>query len=278
MCREHHMDAKAMVKEPWSTMCKQLRALMCLVFCCGLLAVHHPAHGTGDNAGFQSQARFSAYLDHVYSSCGLQDKLDKEVFDYAMIGYFNLKQQDSLKKPDILSIVDYTQPSTRKRFFVLDLSRQKLLFNSLVAHGKNTGDKYARAFSNRPESKQSSLGFIVTGETYYGKHGLSLRLKGAEDDFNSNCLQRYIVVHGADYASEDFIEQYGRLGRSWGCPALPREVSRQVIQKIQDGTCFFSFYRDEDYLQSSELLDRGCALDAFSGAKPQGRTERRTGS
>ena len=257
---------------------EQLRALMCVLFCCGLMSVHSPAFGTGDNAGFTSRARFSAYLDHVYSSCGLQDKLDKEVFDYAMIGYFNLKQQHSLKKPDILSIVDYTQPSTRKRFFVLDLSRQKLLFNSLVAHGKNTGEKYAMAFSNRPASKQSSLGFIVTGETYHGKHGLSLRLKGAEDDFNSNCLQRYIVVHGADYASEDFIEQYGRLGRSWGCPALPREVSGQVIQKIQEGTCFFGFYRDEEYLQSSELLDLGCALDAFTEAKPQGRPRRDPGS
>lgn len=257
---------------------KHLRALLPILLCCGLLAVHSPVSGTGDTAAVISQDRFSAYLDEVYSSCDLENKLDKDVFDYAMIGYFNLKKKDHLKKPSILSIIDYTQPSTRKRFFVLDLSRQKLLFNSLVAHGKNSGENFAKNFSNRPNSKQTSLGFTVTGETYYGKHGLSLRLRGAEDGFNSNNLQRYIVVHGADYASEDFIRQHGRLGRSWGCPALPRDVSKPVIHKIQDGTSLFSFYRDEEYLNSSELLDVDSALDGFSEGMPQSSTRRGAGS
>lgn len=214
-----------------------------------------------------SRVKFWTYLDQVYDNCDLTGRLDRDVFDYAMIGYFNLRQKNYLNNPKILSIADYSQPSTAKRFFVLDLNREQLLFNSLVAHGKNTGKTYARWFSNRPDSKQSSLGFVVTEDTYYGKHGLSLRLKGTEERYNSNCLQRYIVVHGADYATEDFVQEYGRLGRSWGCPALPRDVSCQVIDRIQDGTCFFSFYNDEEYLASSEFLDFEAALDAFAGAE-----------
>ena len=186
-----------------------------------------------------------------------------------MIGYFNLRRQDFLKKPDILSIADYSQPSRAKRFFVLDLQKEELLFHSRVAHGKNTGEQYAKSFSNRPNSKQTSLGFIVTEDTYFGKHGLSLRLKGTEERYNSNCFQRYIVVHGADYASENFVQQYGRLGRSWGCPALPRDVSSRVIDHIRDGTCFFSYSDDEEYLGSSEFLDYEAALDAFIKLRPQ---------
>ena len=212
------------------------------------------------------QKRFFAYVDELYQNCGLEGKLSKDAFRYAMIGYFNLKDGNYLKNPDILSIADYSLPSTEKRFFVLDLKKETLLYNSLVAHGRNTGLKYARRFSNIPESKKSSLGFTVTGETYYGKHGLSLRLRGTEKGFNSNALQRYIVIHGAEYVSEDFIDRFGRLGRSWGCPALPEEISNRVIRNIEDGTCFFSYYQDEKYLNSSDFLDLSTALNEFKDA------------
>lgn len=209
------------------------------------------------------QRRFFDYLDQIYANCDLEGKLDKDVFQYAMIGYFNLKNKDYLKNPEILSIADYNLPSTEKRFFVLDLEEEELLYNSFVAHGLNTGNNFARRFSDQPDSKQSSLGLIVTGQTYYGKHGLSLRLRGTEKGINSNCLQRYIVIHGAEYVSEEYIDKYGRLGRSWGCPALPEEISGKVIRNIEDGTCFFSYYQDEEYLNSSDFLDLPTALSEF---------------
>ncbi len=209
------------------------------------------------------QKRFFAYVEELYTNCELEGKLSKDAFQYAMIGYFNLKKRDYLKNPEILSIVDFSLPSTKKRFFVLDLKRKTLLYNSLVAHGRNTGYKYARRFSNVPESKQSSLGFTVTGDTYYGKHGLSLRLRGTEKGVNSNALQRYIVVHGAEYVSKEFISRFGRLGRSWGCPALPEGISDKVIRNIEDGTCFFIYFQDDKYLNSSDFLDLPTALSEF---------------
>ncbi|MCF8107073.1 MAG: murein L,D-transpeptidase catalytic domain family protein [Desulfohalobiaceae bacterium] len=228
-----------------------------------MLPVITQARGRGLQIEKKIQNRFSAYIDELYTNCELEGKLSKDAFQFAMIGYFNLKNKNLLKNSDILSIVDFSLPSTKKRFFVLDLKKETLLYNSLVAHGRNTGYTYARRFSNVPESKKSSLGFTVTGETYYGKHGLSLRLRGTEKGFNSNALQRYIVVHGAEYVSEEFIDRFGRLGRSWGCPALPEEISDRVIRNIEDGTCFFSYFQDEEYLNSSEVLDLSTALAEF---------------
>jgi hypothetical protein len=228
-----------------------------------MLTVSAQALGRGFYKAKMRYERFFTYIDEVYTNCELEGKLNKAVFTYAMIGYFNLKSKNYLKNPDILSITDFSLPSTQKRFFVIDLKNEVLLHNSLVAHGRNTGYTYARRFSNRPDSKQSSLGFTVTGETYYGKHGLSLRLRGTEKGVNSNCLERYIVVHGADYVSEEFIAKYGRLGRSWGCPALPEEMTRQVISNIEDGTCFFMYYRDREYLDTSDFLDLSTAALAF---------------
>ena len=129
-----------------------------------------------------------------------------------------------------------------------------MLFNTLVAHGKNTGEEYAHYFSNNPSSLQSSLGFYLTKEAYTGSHGLGLKLIGLEAGFNDRAAERAIVMHGASYVCNEFIDQYGRLGKSWGCPAVPFELHEQIINTIKDGTCLFIYYPDKAYLAASKLI------------------------
>ena len=155
----------------------------------------------------------------------------------------------------IITLIDFSLPSTEKRLWVLDLSRGELLFNDLVAHGKRTGENLAHAFSNRPGSNQSSLGAFVTGTTYTGKHGLSLRLKGLEPGINDRAEEREIVVHGADYVSEDIAKVLGRLGRSQGCPALRPAAAPRIIETIKDGTFLFAYYPDPDLRRTSTYLN-----------------------
>jgi hypothetical protein len=143
---------------------------------------------------------------------------------------------------------------------VLDLEAGRRVFRELVAHGVNTGENWATAFSNTLGSRQSSLGLFRTTSTYQGRNGYSLRLEGLEPGFNDLALERTIVVHGAWYVSEAFAKEHGRLGRSWGCPALPKRVARKVINTIKDGSLLFIYYPDEVWLASSELLN-GCAAD-----------------
>lgn len=139
-------------------------------------------------------------------------------------------------------MVDFSLSSKENRLWVIDLNKNTILFQSLVAHGRNSGNEFADEFSNKPESHQSSLGLYLTGETYIGKHGYSLRLDGQEKGINSNARDRAIVIHGADYVSENFIKQHGRLGRSFGCPSLPNEVSKEIIDAIKDKSCLFVYY------------------------------------
>src|SRR5690606_1715776 len=136
------------------------------------------------------------------------------------IGYYQLKKECKIQK-EILTIIDFTLPSSQKRMWVIDMKENKVLYNTVVSHGKNSGKEYATRFSNRPESHQSSLGFYATAETYIGKHGLSLRLDGLEKGINDNARMRDIVIHGASYANESWVDAQGWLGRSYGCPALP---------------------------------------------------------
>jgi hypothetical protein len=124
----------------------------------------------------------------------------------------------------------------------------------LVAHGKNSGENFAESFSNVPESLMSSPGFFITAETYTGKHGYSLRVDGLEKGINDNARVREIVIHGADYVSDDYIKKYGRLGRSWGCPALPAALSNKIIDKIKEGTCLFVYSTDKNYNKNTEFL------------------------
>jgi hypothetical protein len=166
---------------------------------------------------------------------------NKNSFTAAFEGYFKLKEQGVFQK-EILTIIDYSLSSNQDRLWVIDLKNNSILYQSLVAHGRNSGQEYAAKFSNISESYKSSLGFYVTGETYFGKHGYSLRLDGLEKGVNSNARERAIVVHGADYVSEKFISQNGRLGRSLGCFALPQELKQELIDLIKDKSCLFAYY------------------------------------
>jgi hypothetical protein len=187
----------------------------------------------------------------LWRSCFPDGSVQPELLQAAMTGYH---RTDSLRKKNILTIMDMTRPSSAERFYVIDVDHRKLLYRCLVAHGRNSGDEFAKSFSDRSGSLQSSLGFYLTAETYYGKHGYSLKLDGLEKGFNANARSREIVIHGADYVSREFIRKYGRLGRSWGCPALPEELSEEIIDSISNGSCLFIYAEDETYLRSSAFI------------------------
>jgi hypothetical protein len=180
-----------------------------------------------------------------------------------MIGYYNLKKKNLLPKDTPLTIIDYRKPSTVDRLYVIDLESKNVLYSSLVAHGKNTGDECAQFFSNEPGSCKSSVGFYVTEKTYTGKHGYSLKLKGVDPPFNTNATCRKIVIHGADYVSREHIEKHGKLGRSWGCPALPKKRSKGIIDAIKDGSCLFIYFDDKNYLKKSQFVNAETALLQF---------------
>lgn len=185
------------------------------------------------------EAKAAAVYSHLMTNNFMLP--NKISFTKAVEGYFQLKESGVIQK-DILTLVDYSLSSNEKRLWVIDLKSNIILFQSLVSHGRNSGNEFAANFSNKPESYKSSLGFYVTGETYYGKHGYSLRLDGLEKGVNSNARNRAIVVHGADYVSESFVKQNGRLGRSLGCLALKQGLTKEVIDVIKDKSCLFVYY------------------------------------
>jgi L,D-transpeptidase catalytic domain len=199
-------------------------------------------------------ARVPLAMD-LYKSLSLDSLgLSRHAFEEAITGYLNLQKSGTIQNKGILSIVDFSIPSFRKRLFVLDMENGKLLFNTLVAHGRNSGQILATRFSNRFRSLQSSLGFYLTGETYEGKKGLALRLMGIERGINDNAFSRGIVVHAAPYVNDDISKIYGRLGRSEGCPAIPVDIHRPVIEAIKNGSCFFIYGNDKRYASRSKLL------------------------
>lgn len=193
-----------------------------------------------------------AEIRHLWIDCKLDKLLSFNIFDAAVMGY---RHTDNIRKRNIMTIIDFSKPSTDKRCFVIDMDNRNLLFHCFAAHGKNSGENFAASFSNKPESLKSSLGFFLTAETYSGKHGYSLRLDGLEKSINDNARSREIVIHGADYVSQEFIDKHGRLGRSWGCPALPPEISKAVIDKISQGSCLFIYGRDESYFENSDFIN-----------------------
>ncbi|MCG8343130.1 MAG: murein L,D-transpeptidase catalytic domain family protein [Chlorobiales bacterium] len=207
-----------------------------------------------------SQKELSNSIQTLYRTPELRNNIDYTVLRKAMTGYYALKNNGMLKNDKVLTIIDYNQPSVKKRLFVIDMDRNRLLASSLVAHGKNSGQNHAVKFSNVPGSFKSSLGFFVTDRTYEGKHGYSLRLQGIERGINDNALMRNIVMHGADYVSPDFIRRHGRLGRSHGCPALPFSQYRQVIDLIKGGSCLFIYHGDQNYAGPSNLLNPRISL------------------
>jgi hypothetical protein len=180
---------------------------------------------------------------------------ERDILSFGIKGYVRLLEKDKLVEGKPLTVIDFTMPSTQKRMWIIDVQDGKILHHGFVSHGRNSGDLMAEKFSNVNSSYMSSLGFYITGETYQGKHGYSLRLDGLEKGFNDNARMRDIVIHGADYAKEEFIRQTGRLGRSLGCPALPREVAHQIIDLIKDKSCLFIYGKDDSYIKSSPILN-----------------------
>ncbi|HVG53525.1 MAG TPA: murein L,D-transpeptidase catalytic domain family protein [Vicinamibacterales bacterium] len=160
-----------------------------------------------------------------------------------------------IEMPPTLTVIDYSLPSTTPRLWVFEVPSGRLLFKELVAHGKNTGDNMATSFSDTANSRQSSLGLFVTRQTYVGSNGYSLRLAGLEPGFNGNALDRAIVMHGAPYVDPANAKKQGRLGRSWGCPALRQAVARDVIDTVRGGGVIFSYYPDENWLTKSAFLN-----------------------
>ncbi|MDL2297416.1 murein L,D-transpeptidase catalytic domain family protein [Bacteroidales bacterium OttesenSCG-928-B11] len=174
-----------------------------------------------------------------------------DVFKMAICGLENTEVQNK----DVLTIIDFSKPSTEERLFVLDVLNHKVLFASHVAHGRNSGWNYATSFSNKSGSHKSSLGFYLTGETYTGRNGYSLVLHGLEKGFNDNAYERAVVIHGADYCDPALISEDGRLGRSFGCPALPRAVNDAIINTIKDGSLLFIYANEQNYIGKSKILN-----------------------
>jgi len=181
--------------------------------------------------------------------------LSPKAFACAFKGYKHLLEKKQLNKDDVLSICDFSLSSRRKRMFVIDVEQKKLLVNTWVAHGRNSGGEYARSFSNGMESHKSSLGFYVTRNTYYGEHGLALKIKGLENGINDKADERNIVIHGSEYVGAKYLRSNRVNGRSFGCPAVPKKDSDKVIQTIKGGTCLFIYHPTTKYLTKSKILN-----------------------
>jgi len=194
--------------------------------------------------------------DKFYAGAHLENYgVTRSVFEMALKGFNKLQQQGALNADSILTIVDFSKSSRLKRMVVIDLKSLEVLFHTVVAHGRNTGQEFANSFSNQPRSHKSSLGFYVTKETYHGGNGYSLKLNGFEKGINDKALERAIVMHAADYANEEVIGSKGFLGRSYGCPAVPQKVNKKIIDKIKNGNCLFVYFPDQKYLNTSKLLN-----------------------
>jgi hypothetical protein len=193
--------------------------------------------------------KYVSWKETLIDSVGIPEPAINTAFN----GYEYLKHKNLLRNDSLLTIIDFSKPSTSKRLFILDLKNEKVIKNTLVAHGMNTGEQNAEFFSNDFDSNKSSLGLFITQDTYIGKHGYSLRIKGMSKGLNDNVFKRAVVIHGADYVSEDFIKQTGRIGRSFGCPALPLDETQEIIDLIKDGTCLFIYHPSIIPITGSDL-------------------------
>ena len=196
---------------------------------------------------------FLSYSEKVYHKIN-DTELDFDAFKYGLKGFLKLQQENELNNSKYLTIIDMSVSANKKRFYIINMETQELEHKSFVAHGRNSGLEYARKFSNVTNSHQTSLGFYKTAETYIGKHGFSLRLDGLEFS-NDKARRRAVVIHEAEYASAHFIQKNGRLGRSYGCPSLPKKDYKVIINKIKNGSCLFIYYPKKSYLENSKLAN-----------------------
>jgi hypothetical protein len=169
--------------------------------------------------------------------------------------YKQLAEEGQITNDRVITIIDFTKPSNLERLFVIDIAKGKVIYKSLVAHGENSGENYATSFSNNPDSHQSSLGYYLTGKPYIGRHGYSLLLDGLEKGINDNARNRAVVIHGAAYVSQRYIKSNGRLGRSFGCPALPEETVSEIIDTIQEKSLLFIYSSDRNYCKNSSFFN-----------------------
>jgi len=242
-----------------------LACAVCVVLCSSMIAINSKKTITSDNGKTTSANVVSStdnsfeikyWIDSLYNKMGLASvNLSRNVFFTACKGYEYMLSQNALMKQGILTICDFSQSSSKKRLYVLDLNTCKILYNTYVSHGHNSGDDYATSFSNSNESHKSCLGFLRTAETYIGDNGYSMRLDGMENGFNDKARERAIVMHGSDYVSGQRASQGVMMGRSFGCPAVPAAEVKTIINCIKGGSCFFNYYPDKNYAQASRILN-----------------------
>jgi len=218
-------------------------------------------HASGKNNNKESKKAaemrmIAATANIMYEEMDLADSgLSRKAFQYAFTGYYKLKKKGLLRRTNILTICDFSQSSSVERMYVIDVRTRRVLYRTYVAHGVNSGEEYATSFSNRMESCKSSLGFYVTTGVYNGANGLSLRINGVDKGFNDNALKRAIVIHGAGYVSKRILKKYGVMGTTFGCPAIPTEMTTQIIPVVKNGSCFFIYFPSTKYLSRSTILN-----------------------
>lgn len=202
-----------------------------------------------------SSVNFAARIEMVYGALNANNFALPQIdcFKKAMTGFYALKQKGLIEK-DILTVIDFSMSSTKKRMWVIDLVANKIIFNTVVSHGMKSGGEFATSFSNSVNSNKSSLGFYLTGETYIGKHGLSLKLDGQERGVNDNARARAVVMHGASYSNPSILRNQGFLGRSQGCPAIPEALKDQIINAVKGKSCLFIYHPSRAYEGSGKLV------------------------
>ena len=210
-----------------------------------------------DGAGDSAINYFEVSASDLYARFKFNkwNKLKYEVFLKAYKGYLVMKSEGMISNSRYITVMDFELSANQRRMWVLDLEKNKIVVHDLVSHGRNSGEEYARSFSNQPESFKSSLGFYVTGMDYLGKNDYSLRLHGVEEGFNDNAFERGIVMHGADYVNSRYIRCNKRLGRSQGCPAVSQKINKWLINTIEGGSCLFIYYPDKNYLKKSAIIN-----------------------
>jgi hypothetical protein len=229
---------------------KQLTLTFSLLFCCSFsFLFSHYANASADDA------KNLLVEQNVKAFTKKDKKINPDVLKLALNAYETAEKDGiSISKP-ILTLIDYSLPSSSKRMWILDLINHEVLFNGLVAHGKYSGEYYATQFSDNPGSLQSSVGVFLTENTYIGHNGYTLKIKGLEHGFNENAESRRIVMHGAWYVSQELVKTRGAIGRSWGCPAIEEQYINPVINTIKDGSLLVAYAPDSNWLHQSKFIN-----------------------
>lgn len=215
-----------------------------------------------DSVYNQAKGNFELFTTTLYEKAD-DSTLSYEAFQQGIVGYMNMFKRNEIKVERYLTIIDFSKPSSEERLFIFDVCEQELVYKSIVSHGQKSGGLYAKKFSNENNSHQSSIGFYLTTTTYQSnKYKLALRLAGKEYS-NSHASSRGVVMHGADYATYEFLEKHGTLGRSYGCPAMPHDNFEQVVNWIKNGSCMYIYYPSKSYQRYSKYLNKKDYLEDF---------------